>query len=262
MSLNTPKDQPSLKHGLIHEDKKMSSPNPITITPYNVIPFDLRFKTTEKTENYEKKNGTRKFKINSQNKNEAYIQSKNLAYAPYAKENWLKLNFPLLYPNLSYDSNCFVGKKLEFEKINCQESRPSLTQQKSPLGQNSYFGTYIPQRNLFPDNIFLSKIFDKNLEISKNFYLAQPYPNLFLIPKKILLPKVTIPKAPIEKEIKGIKTQEIIKPNELIKLNLNIPDEFLISFQLKEIVVKTIDLNQLNQNDQKSKQIWKKNIKE
>ena len=38
-----------------------------------------------------KKNGTRKFKINSQNKNEAYIQSKNLAYAPYAKENWLKL---------------------------------------------------------------------------------------------------------------------------------------------------------------------------
>ena len=55
MSLNTPKDQPSLKYELIYDDKKISSSNPFTITPYNVIPFDLRFKTTEKTENYEKK---------------------------------------------------------------------------------------------------------------------------------------------------------------------------------------------------------------
>ena len=85
--------------------------------------------------------------------------------------------------------------------------------------------------------------------------MAQSYPNLLRFPKEMLLPKETIPKAPKEKEKKSIKTQEKIKHDELIKLNFKVPDEFLVSFQINEIEVKTTDLNQFSQNNQKSKVI-------
>ena len=255
MSLSTSTEPLSSANESNLEYKNMISLNSTLVKQYQVIPFDLRQKTAEKTENYDQKNGTQKFKTKSENENEAYIQPQSLTYDSFTKENGLKWNYPLYYQNLSRDSNFFEGKKLEFETLNSQVKRPFWIQQQSSLVYNSYFGTYFPERNLFPDKIFLSKIFDKNLENSKNFYLAQPYPNLFLIPKEILLPKETIPKVPKEKENKTIKTQEKIKPKELIKLNFKVPDEFLVSFQIKEIQIKTIDINQSNQNYQKSKKI-------
>ena len=237
----------------IHDNNNKFLLNPFSVSKYQAKPFELRLKTAEKTENYDKKYGTQKFKKKSENKSEAYIQPKMLVYDSFTKENWFNCYYRSYIPNLSSDSNFFVGKKLEFEMSNWQEWRPYWVQRQSILGQNSYFGAYFPERNLFPDKIFLSKIFDKNLENSKNFYLTQPYPNLFLIPKEMLLPKVSIPKARKEKENKRIKAQEIIKHDELIKLNFKVPNEFLISFQIKEIEVKTIDLNQFNQTYEKSK---------
>ena len=239
----------------IQINKTLPCLNPASISPYQVKPFELRLKTAGKTENYEKKTWSPKFKTKSENEKEAHIPPQRLAYDSLAKENWLKCNYRLYYPNLSSDSNFFAGKKLEFEKFNCRVWRPFRIQQQSPLGQNSYFGTYFQERNLFPDKIFLSKIFDGNLENGKNFYLTQSYPNLFRIPKEMLLPKETIPKAPKEKENKRIKTQEKIKHDELIKLNFKVPDEFLVFFQINEIEVKTIDLAQFNQNSPKSKVI-------
>ena len=255
MSLNTPIKPLSSEYKAILEDKNMSPLNPFSVNKYKVNPFEDRLKTAEKTENFDKKNGTPKFKTKSENKNEAYIQPKRLIYDSFTKENWFNCYYRSYIPNLSSDSNFFVGKKLEFEMSNWQEWRPYWIQRQSILGQNPYFGAYFPERNLFPDKIFLSKIFDKNLENSKNFYLTQPYPNLFLIPKEMLLPKVTIPKASKGKENKRIKTQEIIKHDELIKLNFKVPDEFLISFQIKEIEVKTVDLNEFNQTYEKTKLI-------
>ena len=245
----------SPKHKPIHFDKAQYSLNQVSVSQYQVRPFELRLKTAGKTENYEKKNGTAKFKTKSENESEAYIKPQSLAYDSLAKEKWLNCKNRLCFKNLSSDSNFFDGKKLEFEMFNFKEWRSLRTWQQSPLSQNSYFGTYFPEKNIFPNKYFLSKIFDENLENGKNFYLSQSYPNLFRFPKEMLLPKETIPKAPKEKEKKSIKTQEKIKHDELIKLNFKVPDEFLVSFQINEIEVKTTDLNQFNQNNPKSKVI-------
>ena len=72
-----------------------------------------------------------------------------------------------------------------------------------------YFGNYIPERNSFPDKIFVSKIFNLNLENIKNFYFSQPYPNILQIPKVFLRPKEKIVQPPKEKEnIIQIKPKE------------------------------------------------------
>ena len=93
------------------------------------------------------------------------------------------------------------------------------------------------------------------METINKFYLPQSYPNLFLIPKEIFLPKDKPTQSPKEKEPKRIKPQEKIQTYELVKLSLEVPEDFLVQFQITEIEVKTNPFNQYNHQNQKLKKI-------
>ena len=58
MSLSTSTEPLSSANESNLEDKNMISLNSTLVKQYQVIPFDLRQKTAEKTENYDQKNGT------------------------------------------------------------------------------------------------------------------------------------------------------------------------------------------------------------
>ena len=193
----------SPKHKPIHLDKAQHSLNQVSVSQYQVRPFELRLKTAGKTENYEKKNGTAKFKTKSENESEAYIKPQSLAYDSLAKEKWLKWKSPLYHPNLSSDSNFFDGKKLEFEMFNFKEWRSLRTRQQSPLGKNSYFGTYFPEKNLFPNKNFLSKIFDENLKKAKIFIWLSHIQIYFVFQRKCYYLKKQFQK-PLKKKKKKV----------------------------------------------------------
>ena len=120
------------------------------------------------------------------------------------------------------------------------------------LYQKTYFGNYIPDRISFPNTIFVSKIFNRNLESNKNFSFTQSYPNLLRIPRVFLKSKEKANESLKEKEkIIQIKPKEKTIPNELVKLYFNIPDEFLIHYKIKKIEINDTNLIQSTDNPEK-----------
>ena len=254
MSLSASTDPLSIEIDQNQVDKNLPSP---------LLSFSKQEKTTvpeqisnteENAKNYSKKNGLQKFKIKSENRSIAYLRRQPMEYGSFSQENMLRFNDPLYYRNLSRVSNFLDTKRLEFETLNYQGFTPFLAPQFIPIPKNPYFGNYFPERNLIPDKIFLSGLFTQNLKRPNNFDIFRSYPNLFAIPKELLLPKKEKMIIPKEKKIKKVKASPENKEiNNLIKLNFKIPDDFFINFQIKEIEIKTNQFNQYIQNFPKSK---------
>jgi hypothetical protein len=237
-------------------DKNLPSSKLAVARPVSIVLSQQTGKTEENSKNYVKKNGTLKFKIKCESENEAYLCPQPMIYESFSAENKLKLNHPLNYQNISRDSNHFGAKQLEFETPTLGLSQPLCPPEQFQLFQQTYFGNYFPERNSFSDKIFLSKIFNQNLESIKNFYLTRTYPNLFQIPIILPQPKDIIKEPPKEKEsIIQIKPKEKIQPTELIELNFNIPDDFLVHYQITNIEVKLNNSTQSTENLPKIKKI-------
>jgi hypothetical protein len=237
-------------------DKNLPSSKLAVARPVSIVLSQQTGKSEENSKNYVKKNGTLKFKIKCESENEAYLCPQPMIYESFSAENKLKLNHPLNYQNISRDSNHFGAKQLEFETPTLGLSQPLCPPEQFQLFQQTYFGNYFPERNSFSDKIFLSKIFNQNLESIKNFYLTRTYPNLFQIPIILPQPKDIIKEPPKEKEsIIQIKPKEKIQPTELIELNFNIPDDFLVHYQITNIEVKLNNSTQSTENLPKIKKI-------
>ena len=253
MSISTSTETPSSENEHNLEEKNIPSPKMPFAKENQMLSPEKVAETIEKTKNYQKKNGSLKFKIKCENENFTCLEPQPMRYVPYSPDISLKLNKPLNSRILLEESNYLKANQLEFEAQNCQVSRPLLAFQPFTYSQNSFFESYFQERSIIPNEIFLSKIFSKNLENINKFSLPQSYPNLFLIPKEIFLPKDKPAKSPKEKELKKIKPQEKIQNYELIKLNLNVPEDFLVQFQIEEVEVKTNHFNQYNHQNQKLK---------
>ena len=256
MSLSSTAEPLSSENDMIQLDKNLPSQKLVITRPVNLLLPQQTGKTVENSKNYVKKNGTLKFKIKCESESEAYLCPQPMIYESFSAENKLQLNHPLNYQNLLRDSNHFEAKLLEFETPTLGLSQPLYPQEQFQLFQQSYFGNYFPERNLFSDKIFLSKIFNQNLESIKNFYLTRTYPNLIHIPIGFLQPKEIIKEQPKEKEsIIQIKPKEKIQPTESVKLNFNVPDDFLIHYQITNIEVKLLNSTQSTENLPKLKKI-------
>ena len=237
------------------EEKNIPSPNlPFAKECPTLLP-EKADETKEKPKIYQKKNGSLKFKIKCENESLDCLRPQPMRYVPISPDFSLKLNDQLNSQNLLEESNYLKANQLEFEAQNCRVSQPKSAFQPFTESQNSFFGSYFQERSTIPNEIFLSKIFSKNLETINKFYLPQSYPNLFLIPKEIFLPKDKPTQSPKEKEPKRIKPQEKIQTYELVKLSLEVPEDFLVQFQITEIEVKTNPFNQYNHQNQKLKKI-------
>ena len=249
MSISSSTEPLSLENDRILPDKNQPSPKLLIIRAANIVLSCQSDKAEEISKNYEKKNGTQKFKIKSENESEVYLCPQPKIDKSLSKDNRLKSNHPLISQNFSRDSNYFAAKLLEFETPTFQVPKPLSLQRQLRLYQKKYFGNYIPERNSFPDKIFVSKIFNLNLENIKNFYFCQSYPNILRIPKAFLKPKEKIQEPPKEQEnIIQIKPKEKILPIEMIKLYFNIPDDFLIHYQIKNIEIKVSKVAQSTEN--------------
>lgn len=256
MSISSSTEPLSSENDRILPDKNQPSPKLVIVRTVNLVLSRQSDKTEENSKNNEKKNGTQKFKIKSEKESEVYLCPQPKIDKSLSKDNRLKSNHPLNFQNFSRDSNYFAAKLLEFETPTFKVPKPLSTQRKLRLYQKKYFGNYIPERNSFPDKIFVSKIFNLNLENIKNFYFSQPYPNKLQIPKVFLRPKEKIAQPPKEKEnIIQIKPKEKILPIEMIKLYFNIPDDFLIQFQVKNIEIKVTNVSQSTENVERIDQI-------
>ena len=238
MSLSTSTEPASSENEQNLEEKNMPSSETTLASSDQLVLPKLPIESLEKPKNYQKKNGSLKFKIKSEKESVACLRPQPMRYDSISPGNLFRLNHPLNLKNLFGELNYLKGKKLESETLNYQVSPPFSAFQPFGSSQNSIFGNYFQERNLNPNEIFLSKIFSKNLENINKFYLSQSYPNLFVFPKELFNQKDKICKIPKEKEIKRIKSQEKIEPNQLVKLSLEIPDDFLIQFQIKEIEIK------------------------
>ena len=237
------------------EETNVPSPKTTFANSNQLIQPELTSETSEKSKNYQKKNGSLKFKIKSQNESVACLRPQPVRYVSFSPENLFRMNHSLNSKNLVGELNYLKGKKLEFETINYQVSPPFSAFHPFAGSQNSIFGNYFQEKNLNPNKIFLSEIFSKNLENIKNFYLPKSYPNLFNIPKETFPKKERISKTPKAKESKMIKPQEKIEPNQLAKLALEIPDNFLSQYQIKEIDIKKNHFSQYIHTTPKSKKI-------
>ena len=255
MSLSSSTDLLSSENEHNLEEKNMPSPNMAFVGPNQLLLPEQSCKTREKPKIYQKKNGSLKFKIKSENESVACLRPHPMRYDSFSPENLFRLNPPLNSQKLSGELNYLKANQLEFETINCQASRPFSAFQPFGFFQNSPYGSYFQERNLNPNEIFLSKIFSQSLKNINNFYLPQSYPNLFILPKETFLPKDKPTKIPQEKVVKRIKPQEKIEPSQLIKLSLDIPDDFLIQFQIQEIEVKANQFSQYIPATPKSKKI-------
>jgi len=256
MSISSSTEPLSSENNHILPDKNQLSPKLVIIRTANIVLPSQTDQTEENSKNYEKKNGTQKFKIKSENEIEVNLCPQPKIDKSLPKDNWLKSNPPLNSQNFSRDSNYFAAKLLEFETPTFQVPKPLCLQRQLRLYQKKYFGNYIPERNSFPDKIFVSKIFDLNLENIKNFYFSQSYPKILQIPKVYLKPKEKMPEPPKEKEnIIQIKPKEKILPIEMIKLYFNIPDDFLIHYQIKNIEIKAVNVTQSTENFERINQI-------
>ena len=173
-------------------DKNLSSPKLTIERTVNILLRDQTNKGKINFENYANKNGALKFKIKIENESQAYLCSPQKIYKSFSQLNRLKSHQLLNYQNLSRDSNYFAAKQLEFKKPTLQVPSPFFTQQQLQLYQKTYFGNYIPDRNSYPNTIFVSKIFNRNLNINKNFYFTQSYPNVFQIPRVFIRPKESL----------------------------------------------------------------------
>ena len=260
MSLSTSTEQLSLENEHNLEDKNMPSPTLSFDRQNQSLPPQLSLKTPVKSQNYQNKNGSLKFKIKSENKSEAYSGPQQMRYDSFSTENSIKSNQPFNFRNLFGDSNYLSAKQLEFETSNCQVSPPFLPLQPFAYFPNYYLGNYFQEKNLFPSGNILSKIFSKSLDNFNNFYLPKAYPNLLNIPKEVFFLREKTPKKLKEREKKSIKPQEKIEPNELIKLSFQIPDDFLIKFQIKEIEVIPKQLSQYIHDVPKFKKILLKDM--
>ena len=256
MSLSTSTEQLSSESDLILLDKNLPSPKLIIARTVSIVLSQQTDKTEENCKNYVKKNGTLKFKIKSENESEAYICPHPMTDESFSQENELKSNHEKNRQDLWRDSNHFEAKLLEFETPSIQVCRPFYTQQQLQSYQKFYFGNYFPDRTSYPDKIFVSKIFNQNLESIKNFYFAQSYPNLLQFPKVFLKQKDKTAEPPKEKEnIIQIKPKEKVLPIESVKLNFNIPDDFLINYQIKNIEIKAFNSSQSTEHFEKLEQI-------
>ena len=255
MSLSTSTEPPSSENEQNLEEKKVPSPTLTFARPNEIMLPKQSLQTTEKPKNYQKKNGLLKFKIKSENESVPYLGPQQMGYVSFSPESQKKLNHPLNFQNLFGESNYLKANPLEFETLNYKVAPPFWPKLPPVYCLNPYYGKYFPERSLIPDEFFVSKIFNKNLKNFNNFCLSQSYPNLFNVPKEIIIQKETKPKMPKEKENKKIQPQEKIKPDELIKLSFEIPDDFLLKYQIEEIEVKTIQLSHYFNLDPKSKKI-------
>ena len=255
MSLSSSTDLLSSENEHNSEEKNMPSPNLAFVRSDQLLQSNQSSKSRGKLKNYQKKNGSLKFKIKSENESVACLRPQPMRYDSFSTENIFRLNHPLNPQKLSGELNYLKANQLEFETINYQVSPPFSAFQPFGFSQNSPYGSYFQERSLNPNEIFLSKIFSQSLKNINNFYLPQSYPNLFLIPKEIFSKKDKCPKSPKEKAIKRIKPQEKIEPSQLIKLTLDVPDDFLIHFQIQEIEVKANQLSQYIPVTPKSKKI-------
>ena len=211
MSLSTSTEQLSSEIDLILLDKNLPSPKLVIARTVSIVLSQQTDKTEENSKIYVKKNGTPKFKIKSENESEAYIYPHPMTDESFSQENELKSNHAKNSRDLWRDSNHFEAKLLEFETPSIQVCRPFYTQQQLQSYQKFYFGNYFPDRTSYPDKIFVSKIFNQNLESIKNFYLTQSYPNLLQFPKVFLKQKDKSTEPPKEKEnIIQIKPKEKI----------------------------------------------------
>ena len=256
MSISSSTELLSLENDHILPDKNLPSPKLVIIRTANIVLPSQTDKTEENSINYEKKNGTQKFKIKSEYESEVYLCPQPKIDKSLSKDNRLKSNHPLNFQNFSRDSNYFAAKLLEFETPTFQVPKPLCVQRQLRLYQKKYFGNYIPERNSFPDKIFVSKIFNINLENIKNFYFSQSYPNILQIPKVFLKPKEKMQEPPKEKEIIiQTKPKEKILPIEMIKLYFNIPDDFLIHYRIKNIEIKVANVTKPTENFERINQI-------
>ena len=140
-------------------DKNLSSPKLTIERTVNILLREQTNKGKINFENYANKNGALKFKIKIENESQAYLCSPQKIYKSFSQLNRLKSHQLLNYQNLSRDSNYFAAKQLEFKKPTLQVPSPFFTQQQLQLYQKTYFGNYIPDRNSYPNTIFVSKIF-------------------------------------------------------------------------------------------------------
>jgi len=256
MSISSSTEPLSSENDRILPDKNQPSPKLVIVRTVNLVLSRQSDKTEENSKIYVKKNGTPKFKIKSENESEAYICPHPMTDESFSQENELKSNHAKNSRDLWRDSNHFEAKLLEFETPSIQVCRPFYTQQQLQSYQKFYFGNYFPDRTSYPDKIFVSKIFNQNLESIKNFYLTRTYPNLIQIPIGFLQPKEIIKEQPKEKEsIIQIKPKEKIQPTESVKLNFNVPDDFLIHYQITNIEVKLLNSTQSTENLPKLKKI-------
>ena len=179
MSLSSSTDLLSSENEHNLEEKNMPSPNMAFVGPNQLLLPEQSGKTREKPKIYQKKNGSLKFKIKSENESVACLRPHPMRYDSFSPENLFRLNPPLNSQKLSGELNYLKANQLEFETINCQASRPFSAFQPFGFFQNSPYGSYFQERNLNPNEIFLSKIFSQSLKNINNFYLPQSYPNLF-----------------------------------------------------------------------------------
>ena len=233
-------------------DKNLSSQKLVIARTASILLSEQIHKRREKFENYVNKNGALKFKIKFENERPAYLSSQPKIYKSFSQVNELNSNCPLNYQSLPRDSNYFEAKQLEFKTPTLQDPRTLFTPQQLQLYQKTYFGNYIPDRISFPNTIFVSTIFNRNLESNKNFSFTQSYPNLLRIPRVFLKSKEKANESLKEKEkIIQIKPKEKTIPNELVKLYFNIPDEFLIHYKIKKIEINDTNLIQSTDNPEK-----------
>ena len=256
MSISSSTEPQSLENDHTLPDKNQPSPKLMIARTVDIVLLPQTDNIEENSKNYEKKNGTQKFKIKSENESEVYLCPQPKIDKSPSKDNRLISKHPLNFQNFPRDSNYFAAKLLEFERPTFQVPKPLCTQRKLRLFQKNYFGNYIPERNSFSDKIFVSKIFNQNLQSIKNFYFTQSYPNILQIPKAFLKPKEKMPEPPKEKEnIIQIKPKEKILPIESVKYYFNIPDDFLIQYQIKNIETKVANLTQTSENFERINQI-------
>ena len=104
MSISSTRDEHSSEIDHISEEKNIPSPTLSFGGSYQNLPSELSLNFDEKSKNYQKKNGSREFKIKSENESVAYIKPQPIGCQPFSPYCHNRANQPLIFQNLSGDS--------------------------------------------------------------------------------------------------------------------------------------------------------------
>ena len=194
----------------------------------------------------------RKSGINYMSQMKIALHGQGISLQEASSENKNCLNLQNIGDSNNFDRYSKTTNLLESTPLKCPIIQPLSIPQQYHTQFYPYLDNYFTNKNLIEKKLFVSHAFWSNCIYD---YQIPSYPILLRIPN---IPKPEFktekiePKKEVVKKINAPKKEE---PKILIKLFFDIPDDFLLEFELKEIKVEKIHISEVIPNQTSTKKI-------